>query len=99
MKKYEVRRILMETRDGKDCLKKWNNRFNQDTELIKSFDTLEEAQAFYATVETDVRKMGGALTYYLHEGKCIEENTYDDEDPEEWVSGGDWWRYEIPEIE
>ena len=40
--------------------------------------------------------MGG---YYLHHCKLIEENEYDDEDDDEWISGGYWHYAEFPDKE
>ena len=95
---YEVKEVRIETRDGKNPLNVFNNASNQDTYLIKRFDTLEEARAFFATVKTDVRSMD---RYFLHTGKIIEQNEYeiDENGEEEWIAGGDWWDFEIPEVE
>lgn len=94
MNKFEVRTFNIETRDGKDCLSKFFNSTNQDTELEASFDTLEEAKAFYETLTTGVFYMSG---YYLHRCKMIEENEYDEDG--EWVNGGDWIVIETPNID
>lgn len=91
MKKYEVRTVDVETKNGKNSIDVFLASDNQTTELVKSFDTLEEARAFFAKVDTSVRYMSG---YYLHSCKIIEENDYDEED--NWRDGGDWWDYEFP---
>ena len=94
MKKYEVKTVSVETKDGKDAINVFLNQTNQDTYLLKSFDNLEDARAFYATVDSSVRYMG---RYYLHECKMIEENEYDEDG--EWINGGEWWESDFPEYQ
>ena len=91
MKKYEVRTVSVETKRGKNALETYINSTNQDSTLVKSFNTLEEAREFYATVDTSARYMSG---YYLHKCKFIEEAEYDDDG--EWIGGGDWWDSNFP---
>lgn len=91
MIKYEVRTVNVDTKDGKNAFKKFNSLVDQDTELLKSFDNLDDARKFYDTISTSVRYMGG---FYSHECKLLEQNEYDDEG--EWVAGGDWWVYDFP---
>ena len=97
MKKFEVRRIQIETNIVTDALNTFMKGTNQETYLVKEFDNVEDAIEFYKTVDVDLRDMG---RYFLHEGKCIEVNVYDvDVDGDrEWIGGGDWYDYEIPEI-
>lgn len=97
MKKFEVRKIQVETKNGTDALNTFLKGTNQETYLVKEFDNVEDAIEFYKTVDVDLRDMG---RYFLHEGKCIEVNEYDvdEDDDREWIGGGDWYDYEIPEI-
>ena len=91
MKKYEVRTVSIETKRGKNALETYINSTNQDSTVVKSFDTPEESREFYATVDTSVRYMSG---YYLHECKFIEIANYDDDG--EWIDGGDWLERDFP---
>ncbi len=94
MKKFEVRTVYVETKFGRDTLEKFHNQTNQTTELVKAFDTLEDAKEYYAHVYSGVRYMGG---YYLHSCKLIEENDYDEDG--EWVDGGLVWTHDFPDSE
>lgn len=100
MKKYEIRYVTAEVAlKDKELIKpgmaqQYNidKNGNGDTELITSYDTVEEAK-------TDLknRKSSVSLTssfsnkYYLVEEYFIEENEYDEDG--EWISGGDIWGY------
>ncbi len=95
MKKYEVKQFEFETKEKEDLILAWNEETNQNTKLIKSFDTPEEAKIFYESIELQKTKgcQGG---YYHVYGKCIEENVYDEEG--DWLDGGDWLEYEFSKI-
>lgn len=95
MKKYEVRIVDVETKGGVSAEEKFLRSDNQTTEIVKSFEKLEEARKCYDDISTSVRYMSG---YYLHHCKLIEENEYDDED-DEWISGGYWHEAEFPDKE
>ena len=96
MKKYEVRVVDVETKSGVNAEEKFLRSSNQTTEIVKSFEKLEEARKCYDDISTSVRYMSG---YYLHHCKLIEENEYDDEDDDEWISGGYWHDAEFPDKE
>lgn len=73
---YSNRRNIMEgcTVNQDDC----------DPEIIKSFDSKEDALKELQKYDTDIRKLsGGAGTYYSITEYYVEENTYDDD---KWVS-------------
>lgn len=71
---------------------------NQEPELIKAFDNkedaLEELQKYKSSIT--IHNYNGTL--YLVEEYYVEENVYDDEDEEEWLSGGDVWEFSKMEI-
>ena len=92
MKKYEVRTFNVETKTGTsaDAQTKWANETNQETFLVKAFDTLEDAIACYNELSVTCRDMG---SYYLHEAKVIEVNEYDEDG--EWIDGGEWIKNHI----
>lgn len=96
MKKYEVRVVDVKTKTGVNAEEKFLRSDNQTTEIVKSFEKLEEARKCYDDISTSVRYMSG---YYLHHCKLIEENEYDDEDDDEWISGGYWHDAEFPDKE
>lgn len=89
VKKFEIRTFSVETKDGKNPFGVFQNLTNQDTELLESFDTLEEAIASFENYGATVRKDHYIVTRYLHDCYVIEENEYDEDG--EWVAGGDWW--------
>lgn len=69
---------------------------NQKPELIKAFDNKDEALEELRKYKSGIRKFSN---YYLVEEYYVEENVYDDEDEDEWVSGGDVWEFSKMEIE
>lgn len=93
MKKYNVCEITVETRTGKDALRVLNDSTNQTPDTVKSFDSLAEAQAYYETVYTGVKRCGNRL--YSHACKYLEEVEVDEDG--EFVDGGDWWAYDFPD--
>lgn len=64
---------------------------DQEPEIIKSFDTLEEAQKELKKRKSSITRLSNhGMTYYLVEEYYIEENYYDEDG--EWVEGGgDVW--------
>ena len=96
MKKYEVREVIVETKDGFEAFDEFQNSCNQDTTILKSSNTLEEAKEFYNAIETScIKRKANGVEYYVHYGKCIEENEYDEDG--EWIGGGNWIDYDIPD--
>lgn len=91
--KYEVRTVMVETRDGKNALRVFGNKVDQDTTLVAAFDRLEDAQAVYQKEYSGVKCCGNRL--YEHTCKLIEVNEYDDDG--EWISGGDWLVTDFPD--
>jgi hypothetical protein len=88
-KKFEVRTFSVETRNGKNPIDKFFNQGNQDTQLVASFISLDEAKAELVNFTPTVEYGNNGVVYYHHECAGIEENIYDEDG--EWVSGGDWW--------
>lgn len=69
-----------------------------EPELIKSFDTLEEAKEELRKFQTSIRKLSnGSLSYFEIEEYMVEENDYDEDG--EWESGGDIWEITKMHIE
>ena len=69
-----------------------------EPELIKSFDTLEEAKEERRKFQTSIRKLSnGSLSYFEIEEYMVEENDYDEDG--EWESGGDIWEITKMHIE
>lgn len=93
MKKFELRKGYVEVR-SKD-LKNVSDFpiFDQSvivTQLIKSFDSLEDAKKALSKKESDIYKFQSHGLYHCGITQFfIEENEYDEDG--EWVSGGDVW--------
>lgn len=100
MKKYELMKNDIEinrrdkdriapgcTLDQGDC----------DPELIKSFDSKEEALEELKKYKSDIRELKGRLgTYYQVTEYYVEENTYDEDG---FVEGGGIWEFsEMPKL-
>lgn len=68
----------------------------EEPELIKSFDSLEEALDALKKEKTYVRRMSSNETYYLVTEYSVEKNEYDDDG--EWTSGGDVFGFSKMEI-
>ena len=93
MIKYEVRIFNVErpANSKKTVEDIWFNSADQDTILLRSFDSLEDARSYYDSISTECKYRhygSSSLSYYNHSCKCIEMNEYDDDG--EWVAGGDW---------
>ena len=98
MKKFEI--------DMRRAEISWKNRksikegctTDGEPELIKSFDTLEEAKEELRKFQTSIRKLSnGSLSYFEIEEYMVEENDYDEDG--EWESGGDIWEITKMHIE
>lgn len=72
---------------------------NQEPELVKAFDNKEDALEELRKYKSSIIKHTYNGTIFVVEEYYVEENTYDDEDEEEWVSGGDVWEFSKMEIE
>ena len=65
---------------------------NCSPEVIKSFDTLEEAKKALLEYKSSIDELSGSTgKYYSVTEYYVQENIYDDED--EWRDGGDVWEY------
>ncbi len=93
MTKYNVCEVKVETYTGKNTYQTFNNQTEQTPLTAVSFDTLEEAREYYATVETGVKYCGNRL--YEHYCKYLEDVEVDENG--DYVSGGDWWEYDFPD--
>lgn len=74
--------------------------YDKDPEILKSFDSLDEAREALKNYESDVRVLSGhdGKRYYLVTEYMVEENDYDDEG--EWCGGGDDWAFsKMPDSE
>lgn len=100
MKKYEIRRVDAEValKDRKmiepGMAQQYNieKSGNGDTDLIASYDSIEEAKADLKNRKSSVRLTSSfSSKYYLVEEYFIEENEYDEDG--EWINGGDIWEY------
>lgn len=99
MKKYEIIERIREI--------KWKDRMDieegctslePDQELIKSFDSLEEAKEELKKYKTDISKFSAAsMRYFAVTEYCIEENEYDEDG--ELESEGSVWEYSEMRIE
>lgn len=85
MKKYLVKTFNVETKNGRDCLNKFLNSTNQDTDFEAGFDTLDKAKKYYETVKSGVKYMSN---YYLHYCKVIED-----------AETGEWLECKAPDKE
>lgn len=83
MKKFEIKKNRVEV--------SWKNRrsiaegivlnsADQDPEVVRSYDTLEDAKKDLQNYKTKISELSGSAgTYYLVEEHYIEENTYDED--------------------
>lgn len=76
MKKFEVREVVVETKDGKRAYEAYREMTNQDADLLKSFDTLEAAVEFFKELRPFVHKSSNRL--YTHTCFFIEEFEYNE---------------------
>lgn len=72
---------------------------NQELELIKCFDDKDEALEQLRKYKSSITKHTYNGTIFVVEEYYVEENIYDDEDEDEWLSGGDVWDFSKMEIE
>lgn len=75
---YEIRRFTATTKKGENGAEAFHNQFDQDTELVKAFDTYEEAKAFYDDYPVSC-SYDSYHRNYTHEGKCIQFAAYDED--------------------
>lgn len=90
MKKFEIvmRRAEISWKNRKSI--KEGCTTDGESEMIKSFDTLEEAKKELEKYNTSIRKLSnGSLRYFEIEEYMVEENDYDEDG--EWIAGGDVW--------
>lgn len=99
--KYEIRKNTREISYKKRAEIKEGctlDQFDQEPEIIKTFDDKDEALIELKSYKSDIRKLsGGAGSYYLITEYYVEENEYDEDG--EWVSGGDVWAFSEMKIE
>lgn len=74
------------------------NSDDRDPELIKSFDSKEEALAELQKYKSSIVKHTYKGSWYYVTEYYVEENIYDDEDETEWIDGGDVWEMSKMEI-
>lgn len=99
MKKYEIIERIREVKwkDRMD-IKEGCTSLEPDQELIKSFDSLEEAKEELKKYKTDISKFSAAsMRYFAVTEYCIEENEYDEDG--ELESEGSVWEYSEMRIE
>ena len=95
MKKYELKKCSAEfTWKERKEIKEGCTKYDVEPERLGEFESLEKAEEELAKYETEISESGGlfSVTEYM-----IQENEYDDED--EWIDGGDVWRFSKMEIE
>lgn len=59
-------------------------------EVLKSFDNKSDALEELKKYQSSITEYG---SLYEVEEFYVEENEYDDEEPDEWISGGDIWEF------
>ena len=99
MKKYEIIERMMEIRykDRMD-IEEGCTRFEPDQNLIKSFDSLEEAKEELKKYKTNISEFSAAsMRYFEVTEYCVEENEYDEDG--ELESEGAVWEYSEMKIE
>lgn len=102
MKKFELKKQAVEIKwSDRNNIKAGcsvNNDGDHYSEIVKSFDTKEEALADLQKYTTEITELSNAAgKYYLVEEYYVEENTYDEYG--EWESGGDIWEFSKIKIE
>lgn len=106
MKKFEIRSVCAEVAiKDKDMIKpgiarEYNiNKYgNGDTDLIASYDTLEEARKDLAKRKSSVYLSSSfSSKYYMVEEYFIEENEYSEDG--EITIGGDIWDFSVMDFE
>lgn len=99
MKKYEIVERIRELRytDRMD-IEEGCTSLEPDQELIKSFESLEEAKEELKKYKTNISKFSVAsMRYFKVTEYCVEENEYDEDG--ELESEGAVWEYSKMEIE
>lgn len=99
MKKYEIVERMRELRYvDRMNIEEGCTSLEPDQELIKSFDSLEEAKEELKKYKTDISKFSTAsMRYFAVTEYCIEENEYDEDG--ELESEGSVWEYSEMRIE
>ena len=99
MKKYEIIEQMRELRYvDRMNIERGCTSLEPDQELIKSFDSLEEAKEELKKYKTDISKFSVAsMRYFTVTEYCIEENEYDEDG--ELESEGSVWEYSEMKIE
>lgn len=99
--KYEIRKNTREISYKKRAEIKEGctlDQFDQDPEIIKSFDDKDKALSELKQYKSEIHKLsGGAETYYVVTEYYVEENEYGEDG--EWVNGGDVWEFSKIQIE
>lgn len=96
MKKYELKKANIEVSYNERCeIKEGVTNGCEEPELVKSFDTLEEAKEELNRYQSSITKLSGGI--YNVEEYYIEQNIYDEDG--EWVEGGDIWAYSKMTVE
>lgn len=107
MKKYELRKntrqiMWCDRRELKEgCSHDTSPGAANDPEILKSFDSKEEALEELKKYKTEISEYNNDSHFFYIEEYYIEENNYEyDEDCEsfEWIDGGDIWEYSKMEI-
>ena len=92
MIKYELRCGTAEFKKESDCVEGCTLERDQSPEIIKAFNSKEEALEELKNYNSKkVYMKGNVYNYYIYTEYYIEQNEYDDEN--EWISGGDVWEY------
>lgn len=68
MIRFEVRTVMVETSNGKNAMKEFDKKVDQDTDLVNTFISREEAVKCYDNLETSVKFCG---SFYEHFCKLI----------------------------
>lgn len=99
MKKYEIVERMRELRYvDRMNIEEGCTNLEPDQELIKSFDSLEEAKEELKKYKTTISKFSAAsMRYFEVTEYCVEENEYDEDG--ELESEGAVWEYSKMEIE
>ncbi len=92
--KFTVCTRIVETRNGKNAFDVWNNCANQTPNKSVDFNTLEEARAYYATIQTRV-DYNPFHRIYVHECKWIEDGLYDEDG--EFIEGSNICELDFPD--
>lgn len=94
---WNVCELLIETKDGKDAFQKNIESTNSTPSRTSSFDSYEEAKAYWDTLSTEVR-YDPFHRIYVHTGKYIEPIVVD-EDGDYVSDDGCFYDVEVPDFE